>query len=75
MLHLDTDVLKAKAKEAGHLTHEQIAAHAGIDRSAVSRFFAGRSTPSLPTVVSLARAYGLMLDDLVPAPAADEVPA
>lgn len=65
MLRLATDVLREKATEAGHETQEDIAGHAGIDRSALSRLMAGRTTPTLATVRRLAMAYDVPMDDLV----------
>lgn len=65
MLRLATDVLREKAHQAGHETQEDIAGHAGIDRSALSRLMAGRTTPTLATVRRLAMAYGVPMDDLV----------
>ncbi|MFJ5038027.1 helix-turn-helix domain-containing protein [Streptomyces parvulus] len=64
MLRLDTDLVKNKAHGQGDVTHEDIAIRAGIDRSSVTRFFAG-TVPTLPTVTALAWAYGIKLDDLV----------
>lgn len=65
MLRLAASVLKEKAEERGHDTHEEIAEHAGVNRSALSRNMAGRTVPSLATLHSLARAYGVTIDDLV----------
>lgn len=65
MLRLDTDLLKDRAADKGDHTHEEIARRAGIDRSVVTRLFAG-SVPSLVNVTALAWAYEIPLDSLVP---------
>ncbi|MFE0541059.1 helix-turn-helix domain-containing protein [Streptomyces sp. NPDC007148] len=65
MLRLASEVLRDTAKKNGHQTHVEIAEHAGVDRSALSRSMAGRTTPTLATVHRLARAYGVKIDDLV----------
>lgn len=74
LLRLAADVLQEKALQAGHLTQEDIAGHAGIERSVLSRLLAGRTMPTLPTLVRLSRAYGVTIDDLVLDPEAVEVP-
>jgi transcriptional regulator with XRE-family HTH domain len=65
VLRLDTELLKEKAKAKGDRTHEEIASRAGIDRSVVTRLFSG-AIPSLANLTSLAWAYGIPLDQLVP---------
>lgn len=65
MLRLAVKVLREHAARQGHATHEEIAVHAGVNRSALSRNMAGRTVPSLTTVHQLARAYGIAIDDLV----------
>ncbi|MFF0092795.1 helix-turn-helix domain-containing protein [Streptomyces canus] len=65
MLRLDTDLLKERAAAKGDMTHEEIARRAGIDRSTVTRLFAG-TVPSLVNTTALAWAYEIALDDLVP---------
>lgn len=64
MLRLDANVLQSKAKAAGHHRHEDIAAHVGVNRSAVTRALAG-GTPSLATVFRMARAYKIPMESLV----------
>lgn len=65
MLRLAAKVLREHAARQGHETHEEIAVHAGVNRSALSRNLAGRTAPSLTTLHQLARAYGIAIDDLV----------
>ncbi|MFD9903847.1 helix-turn-helix domain-containing protein [Streptomyces sp. NPDC059063] len=71
MFHLDTERLREEARKAGHWTHGEIAEHAGVDRSAVTRLLGGQ-LPTVPTLCRLARAYGIPLDDFVLGP---DVPA
>jgi transcriptional regulator with XRE-family HTH domain len=37
----------------------------GMDRSTISRIFSGKCVPSVPTLVSLARALGISVDRLL----------
>ncbi|MEU1853639.1 helix-turn-helix transcriptional regulator [Streptomyces sp. NPDC019990] len=62
---MDIDLLKKKAAAHGDVTHEEIARRAGIDRSAVTRVFAG-TVPTLANTTALAWAYDIKLDELVP---------
>ncbi|MEU6595407.1 helix-turn-helix transcriptional regulator [Streptomyces sp. NPDC046881] len=62
---MDTDLLRKRAAAQGDETHEEIARRAGIDRSAVTRVFAG-TVPTLANTTALAWAYEISLDDLVP---------
>lgn len=64
-LKLAADVLRELAAERGHETDQEIAAHAGVDRSTLSRNMAGRTAPRLATVRRLAKAYGSPMDRLV----------
>ncbi len=65
MLRLAVKVLRDEAAKRGHDTQEEIAEHAGINRSALSRTMAGHTVPSLLTVYRLAKAYGITIDELV----------
>lgn len=65
MLKLAADVLRELAAQRGHATDQEIAAHAGVDRSTLSRNMAGRTEPGLSTVRRLALAYGSPMDKLV----------
>lgn len=64
-LKLAADVLRELAATHGHETDQEIAAHAGVDRSTLSRNMAGRTAPRLVTVRRLAKAYGSPMDRLV----------
>lgn len=65
MLRLAVKVLREHAAKHGHETHKEIADHAKVNRSALSRNMSGRTVPSLTTLHQLARAYGATIDDLV----------
>lgn len=64
-LKLAADVLRQLAAQRGHETDQEIAAHAGVDRSTLSRNMAGRTAPRLATVHRLAKAYGSPMDRLI----------
>jgi len=68
---LDTDLLWRRAAARGDSDFQAIATRAGLNRSVVSRLFAG-AIPTLANLTALARAYDLKLDDLVPAQDAGE---
>ena len=59
-------------REAAGLSQSTAAAQAGIDRPNLSNYETGVRTPGLAVAIRLARAYGVTLNDLVPA---DEVAA
>lgn len=65
VLKLAAAVLRELAAAQGHVTDQEIAAHAGVDRSTLSRNMAGRTEPGLATVRRLALAYGSPMDCLV----------
>lgn len=64
-LKLAAEVLRELAATRGHETDQEIAAHAGVDRSTLSRNMAGRTAPRLATVRRLALAYDSPMDKLV----------
>lgn len=64
-LKLAADVLRELAAQRGHETDQEIAAHAGVDRSTFSRNMAGRTAPQLATIRRLARAYATPMERLV----------
>lgn len=53
-------------REELHLTQEQVAELAQIDRSIVSRIEANRTVPRFRTMVSIAKALGTTVDELFP---------
>jgi transcriptional regulator with XRE-family HTH domain len=53
------------AQKVGDTTGYAIAQRAGISGSVVSRILNGRRRPSLETAVTLARTYGVQVDDLI----------
>jgi transcriptional regulator with XRE-family HTH domain len=65
VLKLAADVLRELAAQRGHETDQEIAAHAGVARSTLSRNMAGRTAPGLATLHRLAKAYGSQMDSLV----------
>lgn len=73
MCRLNVSLLKQRAEEMGDRDNQQIADRAGISRSVVSRTLAG-GMPKLPTLVALARAYGISLDDVLLADDQDAAP-
>lgn len=74
MLYINIELLRERAAARNDVTHEEIAQRAGIDRSLVSRLFAG-TVPKLATVTALAWAYKIKLDDLVPKPVKAKAPS
>ncbi|MCY0947998.1 helix-turn-helix domain-containing protein [Streptomyces sp. H27-S2] len=65
-IRLRTDVLNAKAEEAGDHTSLAIATRAGVRNSTITRLLAGETTPSVATLVRLRDAYGIdTLDELL----------
>ncbi|MFI9026390.1 helix-turn-helix domain-containing protein [Streptomyces sp. NPDC053560] len=58
-------VLSKRALAAGDTTHYAIAERAGVRESTISRLLAGRTAPSLSTLIAVADAYGMTLDELV----------
>ncbi|WP_327421890.1 helix-turn-helix domain-containing protein [Streptomyces sp. NBC_01707] len=65
MLLLRTDLLLKAATAAGQKTPSGIAQRIGVKNSTMWRLIAGRTTPSLSTLVALSEAYEISLDDLV----------
>lgn len=66
MLLLRTDLLLTRANVPGQkTTPSSIAQRIGVRSSTMGRLIAGRTTPSLSTLVALRAAYGISLDDLV----------
>ncbi|GHA93965.1 helix-turn-helix domain-containing protein [Streptomyces chryseus] len=79
-IRLRSDVLNAKAEEAGDHTSLAIATRAGVRNSTITRLLAGETTPSIATLVRLRDAYGLdTLDELLAltseVPEVEQVPA
>lgn len=58
-------VLRKKAEAAGDTTHYAIALRAGVRESTISRLLNGRTAPSLATLIAVADAYDMTLDELV----------
>lgn len=56
-IRLNAAALMERAKSAGHITQEDIAAHAGIGRPTLSKLLQGKSVPKIGTLVSLRDAY------------------
>ncbi|MFB8348004.1 helix-turn-helix domain-containing protein [Streptomyces niveus] len=65
MIRLRADILRERAVKAGDETAGAIARKTGVRESTVSRLLAGRTTPSLSTLVAMRSVYGISLDDLV----------
>ncbi|MFE2407013.1 helix-turn-helix domain-containing protein [Kitasatospora sp. NPDC059408] len=68
---LNTEKLHAAAAKADHV-HDSgemnlyaISKHAGLDRASLSRVVRDENGPDLGTVVELAAAYGLRIEDLI----------
>lgn len=65
-IRLDKEALHEKAHSLGHLRQDDIAEHAGIGRSALSRLLQGLYPPKIETLVALRDAYGFPdLDSLL----------
>ena len=71
---LNTDLLWSRAAARGDTDYQAIATRAGLNRSVVSRLFAG-AIPTLANLTALAWAYNIRLDDLVPAQPTEGVDA
>lgn len=59
---------------SGRLNYELISQRSGIDRAVVSRVHRGVNVPDLKTILGIARAYGLTVEDLLSV-SADQVAA
>lgn len=68
---LNTATLLSAAVDAKHVHDDgalniyAISKHSGIDRGVLSRVFRDENGPDLGTVVELADAYGLQIEDLI----------
>lgn len=63
--YLSADVVRAAATQLGDRTDYAIARRLGLRQSTVSRLMAGRTVPTVTTLVAVRDAYGITLDDLV----------
>lgn len=69
--HFNPVALHSAATEAGdtmrsgRLNYELISRRSGIDRAVVSRVHRGVNVPDLTTILSIAKAYGLAVEDLL----------
>lgn len=59
------DVLARKAKDVGDTTHYAIALRTGVRESTISRLLSGQTVPTLSTLIAVADAYDMALDELV----------
>ena len=59
-------------REAQHLSLQQIADTANLDKSTVHRIELGTASPRLDALISLSRALGLQIRDLMDNPAITE---
>jgi transcriptional regulator with XRE-family HTH domain len=57
--------VESRAEQAGDRTHAQIARRLKLTQSTVSRLLAGKTAPSLRTLLAIKAAYGVPLDELV----------
>ncbi|MEW2568426.1 helix-turn-helix transcriptional regulator [Streptomyces sp. NPDC047070] len=57
-IRLNGPALLARARAEGHHSQEDIACHAGIGRTALSRLIQGVYKPSVVSLVALRDAYG-----------------
>lgn len=75
-IRLDKTALQRRAEQEGHFTHEEIAAHARIGRSALTKLLLGQSMPKVDTLIALRNAYGFpSLDCLLEGAEPPAVPA
>jgi len=59
-----------QARKAHELTQQQLASQIGIAQQTLAHYEGGRLRPPVPTLIALAQALGLSLDDLLGQPAA-----
>ncbi|MFD5788667.1 helix-turn-helix transcriptional regulator [Streptomyces sp. NPDC127037] len=62
---LDISAVRKRAEDAGDLTDDAIARRSGVGRTTICRLLAGRTVPSLRTVVLLGKAYAVPVEDLL----------
>jgi len=61
----DAAIQAGDTMRSGRLNYERISKRSGIDRAVVSRVHRRISVPDLKTVLGIARAYGLNVEDLI----------
>ncbi|MFJ8798442.1 helix-turn-helix domain-containing protein [Streptomyces sp. NPDC102487] len=64
-LRLRMDTVLAKAKKAGDGSVFAVARRIGVNHTTLGRLSKGQSEPSLQTLWTLRRVYGIPMDDLV----------
>lgn len=69
-MHTDPDgpALRKIAAQAGDRSCYAIAKRARVSQQTVQRIVRGTTTPSLPTLLRLATAYGVSVDELLDRP-------
>ncbi|MFD5571955.1 helix-turn-helix domain-containing protein [Streptomyces cadmiisoli] len=71
-IRLHADRLRERAKAHGDESDHSIAQRTGVTASTLSRLLSGRTTPSAESLVALADAYGIPIDDLVQRPETEQ---
>ncbi|MFJ4469490.1 helix-turn-helix domain-containing protein [Streptomyces sp. NPDC089424] len=74
-IRLHADRLRERAKALGDESDISIAQRTGVTASTVSRLLSGRTTPSAESLVALADAYGIPVDDLLQRPDTEQAAA